>query len=180
MAGLNERREALCERCETRQESDRTKRTYRPPLNPIPLPEKPLQKITIDIKGPLNRGPWKYLIVVMDYYSKWPKIKEVNSITSRVIIRTLEEMFARLETPGESVSDNGRQLVAREVKVFLTGIQVQHRTVPCMSYQNGLVERDNRILGEKSQEAERWRWINIDPPIFKISHRQSSQASIIL
>ena len=140
--------------CKICKSSPRTKKTWEEPLNPVTLPKGPWQKVAIDIKGPIKGGTYPYLLVLMDYYSKWPEVIGLYSITSKVIINVLIGIFARCGVPRELVSDNGRQFISEEMKMFLEKLQVRHRTVALYSpKQNGLVERFNRFLAEKLAEA---------------------------
>ena len=56
-----------CPECEM---SDQTQKTCKTPLIPVPLPKKPWDKIAVDIKGPMNDQPCRYLLVMVDYHSK--------------------------------------------------------------------------------------------------------------
>ena len=145
-----------CEICTT---SDRTQRSFEVPLHPVPLPEGPWQRIAVDIKGPIKGSRFKYLIVAIDYFSKWPEIIGVMRISSFVVIRELQRLFARHGTTKEIITDNGTQFVSGETKEFLRSEGVQHRRVPLYApQQNGLVERFNRTIAEKLKEAELYGW----------------------
>nr|GEU76599.1 hypothetical protein [Tanacetum cinerariifolium] len=61
-------------------------RNRQQPLTPITAPLM-FYKYGIDIAGPFSKGPGKvkFLIVAMDYFTKWIEAKEVAIITSAVI-----------------------------------------------------------------------------------------------
>ena len=83
----------------------------------------------------------------------------LSSITSRKIIFALKEIFSRLGLPEVIVSDNGRQLVSKEISEFFEGCGIQHHK--CAAYtpsQNGLVERFNRVISERLNECEKFGW----------------------
>ena len=135
----------------------------RPELKPVPLPDSPWQKLAIDIKGPTTIPEARYLIVIVDYYSKWPEVIPVSSISSESITNTLREVFQRYGFPKEIVSDNGKQFVAKATRDYLQSVGVQSRFVALYApSQNGLVERFNRTLSEKFKECERFGWKKID------------------
>nr|GFB79249.1 reverse transcriptase domain-containing protein [Tanacetum cinerariifolium] len=97
------------------------------PLTPITVPW-PFYKWGIDIAGPFPEGPGKvkFLIVVMDYFTKWIEAKAVATITGGQVKKFVwDNIVCRFGIPGEIISDN-----------------VKH------SQSNGLVERANRSLGE--------------------------------
>ena len=154
----NDIRKAIqgCNRCEG---SDRTKKTFTPPMHPTPLVEGPWQKVAVDLKGPLNIGPFKYYLVMVNYYSKWPEIIGLNSITTSNIIKYMKEIFARFGYPNNIVADNGRQLTAKEILAFYKENEIQPRFVSLYSpRQNGLVERFNKVIKEKLEEAVKYKW----------------------
>ena len=55
------------------------------PLQPLPVISEPFHRIAMDFTGPLPRskGGKCYIIVAMDYATKWPEAKAVTSPTSK-------------------------------------------------------------------------------------------------
>ena len=73
---------------------------------------KPVQRIHIDFCGPFRNH--MYLIVV-DAYSKWPKVIRMSSSTSTSeTTKVLLSLFAKHGLPDELVSDNGPQFKSDE------------------------------------------------------------------
>nr|GEU62670.1 reverse transcriptase domain-containing protein [Tanacetum cinerariifolium] len=82
-------------------------------------PQQPLTPITalllfykwgIDIAGPFSEGPGKvkFLIVAMDYFTKWIKAKAVATITGSQMKKFVwDNIVCRFGLPREIVSDNG-------------------------------------------------------------------------
>ena len=90
----------------------------------------------------------------MDFYSKLPEIYPMKRISGLAVAETLRDVFARLGIPRMLVSDNGKQLISKEVKTLLDGLKIEHHKVTLYApAQNGLVERLNRVIGEKLKEA---------------------------
>ncbi|GKD50872.1 reverse transcriptase domain-containing protein [Tanacetum coccineum] len=89
-----------------------------------PLLQPFLSKVGIDIVGPLPEAPGriKYLIVAIDYFTKWLESKPVTSITGKQV-----KFFA---------FDN----IAEGLGIKLISISVYHPHV------NGAVERANRSI----------------------------------
>ncbi len=57
------------------------------------------------------------------------------------------------------VSDNGPQLSSEEVYQFLNKLEIQQKRVALYeSKQNGLVERFNREIKQKLEEASKFGW----------------------
>jgi len=72
------------------------------PLQPYPVPERPWQKVGVDICTFQRKD---YLLVV-DYYSKYPEIARLPDKTAPTVVLHLKEIFARHGIPEEMVSDN--------------------------------------------------------------------------
>lgn len=115
------------------------------PMKRRELPEAPWVDIAIDLLGPLPSND--YLLVVVDYYSRYKEVKITKTITSLVIIKLLKEIFSRLGFPSSITADNGRQFVSDEFKSFCEECNILlFNTVPYWPQQNGEVERQNRDI----------------------------------
>ncbi|GJZ86330.1 reverse transcriptase domain-containing protein [Tanacetum coccineum] len=62
----------------------------------------------IDFMGPFpsSRGN-KYILVAVDYLSKWVKAKALPTNDARVVVKFLKSLFARFGTPRAIISDRG-------------------------------------------------------------------------
>lgn len=134
------------------------------PNPPIPmkrrqLPIEPWIDVAMDLLGPLPSGD--YLLVVVDYFSRYKEIKITKSITSSDMIKLLKEIFSRLGYPVTITADNGKQFVSQEFRNYLQecGI-VLHSTIPYWPQQNGEVERQNRSILKriKISQIEKKNW----------------------
>ncbi|GJV08823.1 reverse transcriptase domain-containing protein [Tanacetum coccineum] len=71
----------------------------------------PFYKWGIDIAGPFPEGPGKvkFLIVAIDYFTKWIEAKPVATITGNQVKKFVwDNIVCRFSLPGEIVSDNGK------------------------------------------------------------------------
>ncbi|UYV76749.1 K02A2.6-like [Cordylochernes scorpioides] len=85
------------------------------PLIPTNFPTRPWQKIGIDLLKFEN----KWYLVVIDYYSRFPEMIQVDRLTAHVVVRSFKSIFARHGIPETVVSDNGTQFgAAREFANF--------------------------------------------------------------
>ncbi|GKB09359.1 reverse transcriptase domain-containing protein [Tanacetum coccineum] len=78
-------------------------------LTPITSPPWPFYKWGIDIAGTFPEGPGKvkFLIVAIDYFTKWIEAKPVTTITgARVKKFVWDNIVCRFGLPGEMISDN--------------------------------------------------------------------------
>ena len=90
------------------------------PLNP-PLIEatKPLDRISIDFKGPLPSSTKnKYMLVIIDEYSRFPFVYACPNMESSTIIRCLSNLFSMFGTVGYVHSNNGPSLTSSELRKF--------------------------------------------------------------
>ncbi|GJZ99354.1 reverse transcriptase domain-containing protein [Tanacetum coccineum] len=120
-------------------------------LNPITSPW-PFYKWGIDIAGPFPEGPGKvkFLIVAMDYFTKWIEAKPVATITGSQVKKFVwENIVCRFGLPREIISDNGMQFRDNPFKDWCEKLCIQQHFASVKHPQtNGLVERANRSLGE--------------------------------
>ncbi|GKB80656.1 reverse transcriptase domain-containing protein [Tanacetum coccineum] len=120
-------------------------------LSPITSPW-PFYKWGIDIVGPFPEGPRKvkFLIVAIDYFTKWIEAKLVATITGNQIKKFVwDNIVCRFGLPGEIISDNGKQFQDNPFKDWCKKLCIrQHFASVKHPQTNGLVERANRSLGE--------------------------------
>ncbi|GKB54766.1 reverse transcriptase domain-containing protein [Tanacetum coccineum] len=120
-------------------------------LTPITSPW-PFYKWRIDIAGPLLEGPGKvkFLIVAIDYFTKWIEAKPVATITGNQIKKFVwENIVCRFGLPGEIISDNGKQFQDNPFKYWCEKLCIRQHFASVKHPQiNGLVEKTNRSLGE--------------------------------
>ncbi|GKA97964.1 reverse transcriptase domain-containing protein [Tanacetum coccineum] len=119
------------------------------PLTPITAPW-PFYKWGIDIAGPFSEGPGKvnFLIVAMDYFTKWVEAKAVLTITGNQVKKFLwDNIVCSFGLPREIVSDNGKQFSDNPFKDWCEKLNITQRFASVKHPQsNGLVERANWSL----------------------------------
>ncbi|GJT41458.1 reverse transcriptase domain-containing protein [Tanacetum coccineum] len=120
-------------------------------LTPITSPW-PFYKWGIDIAGPFPEGPGKvkFLIVAIDYFTKWIEAKAVATITGNQVKKFVwDNIVCRFGLPGEIISDNGKQFRDNPFKDWCEKLCIRQCFASVKHPQaNGLVERANRSLGE--------------------------------
>ncbi|GJY31821.1 putative reverse transcriptase domain-containing protein [Tanacetum coccineum] len=92
----------------------------------------------------------KFLIVAIDYFTKWIEAKPVATITGSQIKKFVwDNIVCRFGLPGEIISDNGKQFQDNPFKDWCEKLCIrQHFASVKHPQTNGLVERANRSLGE--------------------------------
>jgi transposase InsO family protein len=112
----------------------------------------PFERIAIDVAGPFpetDQGN-KYILVVMDYFSKWPEVFALPNQEAATISQTLvNEVFSRFGVPLEIHSDQGRNFESNIFKKIseIMGFR-KTRTTPLHPQSDGMVERFNKTMEE--------------------------------
>nr|GEW83949.1 reverse transcriptase domain-containing protein [Tanacetum cinerariifolium] len=106
----------------------------------------------IDITGPFLEGPEKvkFLIVAMDYFTKWIEAKPMATITGAQVKKFVwDNIVCRFGVPGEIVSENEKQFRDNPFKDRCEKLSIRQCLASVKHSQaNGIVERANRSLGE--------------------------------
>ncbi|GJU70502.1 reverse transcriptase domain-containing protein [Tanacetum coccineum] len=109
-----------------------------------------LSKIASTSFAHLRPGKVKFLIVAIDYFTKWIKAKSVATITGNQIKKFVwDNIVCRFGLPGEIISNNEKQFRDDPFKDWCEKLCIsQHFASVNHPQTNGLVERANRSLGE--------------------------------
>lgn len=110
----------------------------------------PFERIALDILGPLPRtsNGNKYLLVIMDYFSKWPEVVPTSDQEATTVAGALvDNWVSRFGVPLILHSDQGTNFNSMLFKELckLLGIQ-KTRTTALHPQSDGMVERFNRTI----------------------------------
>ncbi|GJZ11023.1 reverse transcriptase domain-containing protein [Tanacetum coccineum] len=151
-------------------------------LTPITSPW-PFYKWGIDIARPFSEGPGKvkFLIVAIDYFTKWIEAKAVATITGNQVKKFVwDNIVCIFRLPGEIISDNEKQFRDNPFKDWCEKLCIRQCFASVKHPQaNGLIERANRSLGEgiKARLDERSKdWIEELPHVLW-AHRTMIKSS---
>ena len=109
------------------------------PMMPIPMPELLWLSVAVDLRGPFPTG--ETLLILVDYYSRFPFVEILKNTTSATIISKLCKIFSVHGLPEILTSDNGGQFTSNEMESFLKINRITNtRTTPLWSQANGQVE----------------------------------------
>ncbi|CAJ2666715.1 unnamed protein product [Trifolium pratense] len=104
----------------------------------------------MDLLGPFTKGLYqnRYLIVAVDYFTKWVEAEPLSDITSLRILRFFKRnMLARFGIPQVVVTDNGTQFTDKDFQAFLVALGTkQHFTSVEHPQTNGQAEAANRVI----------------------------------
>ena len=138
-----------CRICETCVAKKGPPRTPQAPLQIVSV-GAPMERVAVDIAGPfpVSASGNRYILVVIDYFTKWPEVFPLPNQEANTVARALVDgFFSRFGVPRELHSDQGRNFestVFRECCEIL-GIR-KTRTTPMHPESDGMVERFNRTL----------------------------------
>lgn len=131
-------------------------------IHNIPKGKVPFAIIHVDHFGPINRTNVikKYVLLIVDAFTKYVKLYAVKTTTSRETIMCLKDYFFSYNRPRILISDRGTSFMSREFEEFMSQMNVIHVKIATGSPQaNGQVERYNRILAPalgKLADAKDW------------------------
>jgi hypothetical protein len=116
-------------------------------------PNKPtwsLQRWGLDLFGPLSpaQGNLKYVVVEVEYFSKWIEANPLATITSATVQKFFwQNIVCRFGVPKAITIDNGTQFDAETFKTFCSQIGTKiHFASVRHPESNGLVQRANGII----------------------------------
>nr|GEW28615.1 reverse transcriptase domain-containing protein [Tanacetum cinerariifolium] len=102
----------------------------------------------IDFMGsfPSSRGNM-YILVAVDYLSKWVEAKALPTNNARVVVKFLKSLFSRFETPRAIISDRGTHFYNDKFAKVMSKYEVIHRLSTAYHPQtSGQVDVPNRGL----------------------------------
>ena len=117
------------------------------PIRMTKMPNKPWEKLHLDFKGPLPGG--KYLLVVIDRYSRYPEVEIITSTNIITVVRKLNKIFASHGIPEVLITDNGPPFNSKDFEQYMKELGVSHKfSTPYWPQGNAEVERFMRTLGK--------------------------------
>nr|GFC67079.1 reverse transcriptase domain-containing protein [Tanacetum cinerariifolium] len=101
-----------------------------------------------DFMGPFpsSRGN-RYILVAVDYFSKWVEAKALPTNDARVVVKFLKSLFARFRTPRAIISDHETHFCNDKFAKVMSKYGATHRLSTAYHPQtSGQVEVSNRGL----------------------------------
>ncbi|XP_057444851.1 uncharacterized protein LOC130737098 [Lotus japonicus] len=110
----------------------------------------PFHQWGMDLLGPFDTAPGqlKYLVVAVDYYTKWIEAEPLATITTARVQRFFyKNVISRFGIPGVLVTDNGTQFTSKGFRDLLDGLHIKQRFTSVEHPQtNGQAESANRVI----------------------------------
>ncbi|CAB0016930.1 unnamed protein product [Nesidiocoris tenuis] len=134
-----------CPQCALVKDHGRVK----PPMGKFNDPKQAFEAISIDIVGPLPPTPdgFKYILTVIDQFSRFVQFYALKTQTAEEIAQKLVAHFCRFGTSKRLLSDQGRNLTSELVRHLCEFFQVDKvQTTAYHPAGNGRCERVHRTM----------------------------------
>ncbi|XP_027348016.1 uncharacterized protein LOC113859441 [Abrus precatorius] len=114
----------------------------------------------IDFMGPFPSSKGNtYILVTIDYLSKWVEVQALPTNDARVVTRFLKKLFSRFDTPRALISDRGTHFCNTQLEKVLNKYGVTHGIAtpyhPQTSDQVEVANRELKRVLEKIVEKNR-------------------------
>ena len=137
-----------CDRCKTCQLTSRREPPLAP-LIPLPVMDVPMERIAMDMVGPLQKTDSgnRFLLMVVDYGTRFPFVVPLKTTGSEQVTSVLMSIFSMVGIPGEILTDRGSNFTGELMQHFnkMLGIRA-FRTSPNHPQTDGMVEQFNSTM----------------------------------
>ncbi|KAL2228882.1 UNVERIFIED_CONTAM: Gag-Pol polyprotein [Sesamum indicum] len=126
----------------------------------------PFDQWGIDIVGPFPpaQAQKKFIIVAVEYFSKWVEAEAVAKISEKEVINFIwKNITCRFGIPRILISDNGTQFQGRKIKEWCKELKIaQHFTAVANPQANGQTEVTNRKILQhlKTRLDNKGSWVD--------------------
>ncbi|XP_048231220.1 uncharacterized protein LOC125370264 [Ricinus communis] len=118
------------------------------------------------MREPLSRfvmhASGQYILVVVEYFSKWPEVQAFPTNDAKVVARFLKKLFARFGTPKALINDKGTHFCNTQLGKVLKCYGVTHWFStpyhPQISGQVKVTNRDLKRILERTVGTSRKDW----------------------
>jgi transposase InsO family protein len=162
----------LVQQCDKCQRFARVMRNPPENLSPITSPW-PFAKWGVDIIGlmPPEKGSRKFLLIAVDYFTKWAEAEAFSTITIGNMIKFLwSSVICRFGIPHAFVTDNRKQFDCGPFQKWHAKLRIRnYYSTPIHPPANGQVEATNKTLLKtlkKKLGKKKGAWAELSPRYF--------------
>ena len=159
------------QKCKACQEHAKISHLPSEPLTSVTSP-RPFQQWGLDILGPLpiGRGQCKFIIVVVDYFTKWAKAEPLATIIEQKVRNFFwRSKIYRFRIPRSLVSDNGNKFNNPKFRDFCTELGIKnYYSSPAHPQSNGQAKVTIRTLKATLRtklEDLKGKWVEYFPEV---------------
>ncbi|XP_027933467.1 uncharacterized protein LOC114188974 [Vigna unguiculata] len=97
---------------------------------------------------PVGRAQKKFILVAVDYFTKWVEAEALANITARQVHSFVwRNIICRFGLPHTIITDNGRQFIDKKLRDFYMQVGIRHVTSSVEHPQtNGQAEAMNKVI----------------------------------
>ena len=138
----------------------------------------PMEEIAIDLMGPFPESEMgnKYVLVVVDSFSKWMEAYAIPNIEAKTVAeRLVLEFISRFGVPMQIKSDRGRQFECELFREMCVMLDVSHKmSTPFHPQGNSRVERMVKVVGNLiSAFCETYKEWDKNLPLLTFAYRST-------
>nr|CAN68832.1 hypothetical protein VITISV_021139 [Vitis vinifera] len=143
---------SMCKGCDRCQRLGKLTRRNMMPLNPILIVDV-FDVWGIDFMGPFPMSfGHSYILVGVDYVSKWVEAIPCRSNDHRVVLKFLKDnIFARFGVPKAIISDGGTHFCNKPFETLLAKYGVKHKVGRLEGLKNEVLVKTRENRGEKTR-----------------------------
>lgn len=119
------------------------------PLQRIPVAQRPLERVAVDVVGPLplTLAGNRFLVVMTDYFTRYPEAYPVPNILAETIVGVFENFISTHGIPEILLSDRGPSFLSDAIKIVYKKLGiVKTNTSSYHPQTDGVYERLNGVL----------------------------------
>lgn len=136
----------------------------------LPHPEAPFQHVQIDFTHMPPIGNLKYLLVIVDRFSKWPEAFPCAKEDAKTVVKILtKEIIPRFGIPNTIESDNGTPFASKVTQLLAKVLSIDwHLNIPYHPQSSSNVERLNQTVKRRLTKASidtGKKWVDLLPAV---------------
>jgi transposase InsO family protein len=112
---------------------------------------------------PVSSKGHRFVLVAIDYFTKWTKAIPLKNITHREVIHfILEHIIHRFGIPQTLTADQDSSFMSHQVRDFAESLKIKLlSSLPYYAQANGQAESSNKTLIKKKIEENPKRWLEV-------------------
>lgn len=162
--------------CDTCKSIKSNNQISRPPMGDAFQTFRPFQRLFCDFLGPYTCSKFRnsYIFICLDHLTKFIFLKPMRAATTtNVTLFFQSELFPTFGVPQYVHSDNGKQFISKDMKLFLNLYGIEHIKTGFYAPQSNASERANREIITKIRcflegEKDHSNWDKHIPQILSI------------
>lgn len=136
----------------------------------LPHPEAPFQHVQVDFTHMPPIGNLRYLLVIVDRFSKWPEAFPCAKEDAKTVVKILtKEIIPRFGIPTTIESDNGTPFASKITQLLAKVLSIDwHLNIPYHPQSSSNVERLNQTVKRRLTKASidtGKKWVDLLPAV---------------